>query len=130
MDTYVPTESTPGILGGQGSSGELDGIQAWKRGLKEKESKDKEISIPLPPKPSADQPLPTAPPTNPEKPLNEIQLFKLLMKKEQETKRPDSVVDPNFPDTPTNPSLQRQRDAASGMKTSLVLFWTLSDIFF
>ena len=40
MDTYIPpATSGTGILGGKGADGELDGIQAWKKGMKEKEKK-------------------------------------------------------------------------------------------
>ncbi|KIY45414.1 hypothetical protein FISHEDRAFT_61140 [Fistulina hepatica ATCC 64428] len=41
MDTYVPTTPTAGILGGQAADGELDGIQAWKKDMKDKEFKEK-----------------------------------------------------------------------------------------
>ena len=37
METYIPTDFSPGILGGQLHGGELDGVQALNRGLKDKE---------------------------------------------------------------------------------------------
>ncbi|KAJ7666420.1 hypothetical protein B0H17DRAFT_1336307 [Mycena rosella] len=78
MDTYIP-DST-GILGGKGGDGELDGIQAWKKGLKEQ--KEKTVA---PPK--KDEERPAASESAPEKPLDEIQLFRLLMKREEEKKQ-------------------------------------------
>ncbi|PPQ80909.1 hypothetical protein CVT24_013016 [Panaeolus cyanescens] len=84
MDTYVPSESTPGILGGASIGGELDGIQAWKKGMKEKETKEKEASLPLASQEGSS--LPTEPTV--ERPaMDEIQLFKMLMKQEEEKKR-------------------------------------------
>ena len=128
MDPYVPTDSSPGILGGQSSSGQLDGIQAWKKGLKERESKDKEASVPVPLKSSggvADQADTSAIAANADKPLDEIQLFKLLMKKEQEAKRPDNVnsLEPTSRTTTSDaPGLsprQRQRNLAPGMNIAV-----------
>ena len=40
METYVP-DASGGILGGRTADGEMDSIQAWKKGMKEKEEKDK-----------------------------------------------------------------------------------------
>lgn len=90
MDTYVPNESTQGILGGHNSTGELDGIQAWKKELKEKESKGKEAALP-PSKPTTIEKTshPAALPERSEA-MDEIQLFKLLMKQEEEKKKNDS----------------------------------------
>ncbi|KAH9486768.1 hypothetical protein JR316_0000833 [Psilocybe cubensis] len=89
MDTYVPNEATQGILGGHSSTGELDGIQAWKKGLKEKESKEKEAS--LPPSKSTTVDKASQPATLPgrSEAMDEIQLFKLLMKQEEEKKKND-----------------------------------------
>lgn len=70
MDTYVPSPTSSGILGGKGADGELDGIQAWKKGMKEKERAAAEATEVAPKAPS-------------EKPLDEIQLFKMMMKREQ-----------------------------------------------
>ncbi|TFK76940.1 hypothetical protein BDN72DRAFT_830113 [Pluteus cervinus] len=84
MDTYVPSASA-GILGAKTSDGELDGIQAWKKGMKEREQKDKTT----PTKDRADSELSLAPQAEPAEKLDEIQLFKLLMKREEEKKRTD-----------------------------------------
>lgn len=87
METYVPSSPGGGILGGQSAEGELDGIQAWKKGLKEKERKEKELEEPL--EPSAKK-LPEqttqSSPAAAESGLDEIQLFKLMMKREAEKK--------------------------------------------
>ena len=77
MDTYVPSETGSGILGGKGDAGELDGIQAWKRGMKEKEEQEKASSGFL------EQENVLAAPEAAEKQLDEIQLFKLMMKREE-----------------------------------------------
>lgn len=87
MDTYIPNESSSGILGGQAQNGELDGIQAWKKGLKEKEVKDNNGStnVSSSSKTTAD---PGASPSDlVGKPLDEIQIFRMLMKKEEDKKR-------------------------------------------
>ena len=75
MDTYVPSEPLPGILGGKSGDGELDGIQAWKKGMKDKEKQDRE-------KASADQTAngksnESQAPTAGAQQLDEIQLFRL-----------------------------------------------------
>jgi hypothetical protein len=77
MDTYVPSETGSGILGGKGDAGELDGIQAWKRGMKEKEEQEKASSGFI------EQENVLAAPEAAEKQLDEIQLFKLMMKREE-----------------------------------------------
>jgi hypothetical protein len=91
MDTYIPSGSSGGILGGKGSDGELDGIQAWKKNMKEKEQKDKgstgdgvgkSLSTPE----SKDGTAPSAL-SQTDKPLDEIQLFKLMMKREEEKRK-------------------------------------------
>ncbi|TFK40998.1 hypothetical protein BDQ12DRAFT_678720 [Crucibulum laeve] len=94
MDTYIPNGSSVGILGGKGVTEELDGIQAWKKGLKEKERKEKE-------QPSQKSSVsstfeaasnPTASETSNNQ-LDEIQLFKLLMRREEEKKKNDDTND-------------------------------------
>ncbi|KAF8641044.1 hypothetical protein AX17_000688 [Amanita inopinata Kibby_2008] len=91
MDTYIPSGPGFGILGGKGPDGELDGIQAWKRGMKEKEQKEKERAVSLTPGHGdgtiSDVPEKTEKADLPEKQLDEIQLFKLLMKREGERKK-------------------------------------------
>lgn len=90
MDTYVPNENMSGILGGQGPNGELDGIQAWKKGMKEKESKEKDTTISTLSKESGlEKPALPALPEN----VDEIQLFKFLMKQEEEKKRTEAATD-------------------------------------
>ncbi|KAF7339910.1 hypothetical protein MVEN_01908400 [Mycena venus] len=94
MDTYIP--ESPGIpLGGKGADGELDGIQAWKKGLKEKE---KTAAVPAPKK---DEERPAASESIPEKPLDEIQIFRMLMKREEEKKQ----VEPPPAETGVGPAL-------------------------
>ncbi|EKM60978.1 uncharacterized protein PHACADRAFT_24203 [Phanerochaete carnosa HHB-10118-sp] len=88
METYIPTTPGGGILGGQSTDGELDGIQAWKRGLKEKERKEKEAELADESTSNPAAPVSDAPPTEiatgatAEGSLDEIQIFKMLMKKE------------------------------------------------
>ncbi|KAL1705049.1 hypothetical protein EV121DRAFT_270066 [Schizophyllum commune] len=83
MDTYIPpATSGTGILGGKGADGELDGIQAWKKGMKEKEAKEKGAA--------AAQESPAAPPSGGGGGgLDEIQLFRMMMKKEDDKKKAD-----------------------------------------
>ncbi|KAF7306671.1 hypothetical protein MIND_00458700 [Mycena indigotica] len=114
MDTYIPESSgSTGILGGKAPNGELDGIQAWKKGIKEKEKAA--ASAPTPKKQSA-EPV--------EKPMDEIQLFRMMMKREEEKKlaegsspdpsaAPKEVVAPppgipNKPSQFSNPILSAQ----------------------
>lgn len=97
MDTYVPSETGPGILGGKGDAGELDGIQAWKRGMKEKEEQEKASSGFL------EQENVSAAPEAAEKQLDEIQLFKLMMKRE-ESKR--TQTDSGTNDLPASTSAE------------------------
>ncbi|KAJ6574803.1 hypothetical protein B0H19DRAFT_613675 [Mycena capillaripes] len=100
MDTYIP--ESPGILGGKGGEGELDGIQAWKKGLKDQ----KEKAAPAPaPKKEEER---TASESIPEKPLDEIQIFRMLMKREEEKKQGD----PPPPETGV-----ASQDAPPGIRT-------------
>ncbi|PCH33562.1 hypothetical protein WOLCODRAFT_135191 [Wolfiporia cocos MD-104 SS10] len=93
METYIPPSSGGGILGGKAGDGELDGIQAWKKGMKEKERMEKEnaAGIDATKKPDATTPGTLAPSSSAqassapaESQLDEIQLFKLMMKREAE----------------------------------------------
>lgn len=97
METYVPT-STSGILGGKSNNDELDGIQAWKKGLKEKELALQEKNSE-----AAESDSLTGQDMG-EKGLDEIQLFKLLMKREEEKKKCEgnSSSSPT-PDSNANP---------------------------
>ncbi|ESK98364.1 hypothetical protein Moror_114 [Moniliophthora roreri MCA 2997] len=85
MDTYIPPSSGGGILGGKSTDGELDGIQAWKKNMKEKEQKAKA------PKPT-EAPSGLAVPESSEEPMDEIQQFKKMMQKAQK-QRADSPPD-------------------------------------
>ncbi len=98
MDTYIPSDSGAGILGGKAENGELDGIQAWKLGMKEKERKERESEalrsnsdIECPGSAKATE-IPATPPTEP--PLDEIQLFKLMIKREEEKNNAASLKGP------------------------------------
>ena len=95
MDTYIPSDSGAGILGGKAENGELDGIQAWKLGMKEKERKERESEAL---RSSSDiesaktTEILATPPTEP--PLDEIQLFKLMIKREEEKHSAASLKGP------------------------------------
>ena len=98
MDTYIPSDSGVGILGGKAENGELDGIQAWKLGMKEKERKERESealrsSSDIESTESARATdIPATSPTEP--PLDEIQLFKLMIKREEEKNSAASLKGP------------------------------------
>jgi zinc finger CCCH domain-containing protein 13 len=85
MDTYVPTTSGGGILGGKGDDGELDELQAWKKTMKERELAKAEAA----------EPIKSATPTQTSqaetKGLDEIQQFKLMMQQAQTN--PDTASD-------------------------------------
>lgn len=98
MDTYIPSESGVGILGGKAENGELDGIQAWKLGMKEKERKERECEVS---RSSGDaehaggaQVTDSQAVPSPEAPLDEIQLFKLMIKREEEKHKAASLKGP------------------------------------
>ncbi|KAH9835639.1 uncharacterized protein C8Q71DRAFT_762895 [Rhodofomes roseus] len=86
METYVPTTPGGGILGGRGADGELDGIQAWKKGMKEKERQEKESEAAAKSSEDVKSATTSATPTQPEGQLDEIQMFKLMMKREADKK--------------------------------------------
>ncbi|KAG6878422.1 hypothetical protein C0993_007023 [Termitomyces sp. T159_Od127] len=92
MDTYVPPSFSGGILGGKAGDGELDGIQAWKKERKEKEMKDKVDIKSAKGKTSTTQESVQNLDSNGTA-LDEIQLFRLLMKREEEKKRVDTTED-------------------------------------
>ncbi|EPT04244.1 hypothetical protein FOMPIDRAFT_148672 [Fomitopsis schrenkii] len=85
METYVPTTPSGGILGGRGADGELDGIQAWKKGMKEKERQEKESEAAAKAVEDAKSAPASAVPQS-ESPLDEIQMFRLMMKRDAEKK--------------------------------------------
>ncbi|KAG6842521.1 hypothetical protein C0991_000047 [Blastosporella zonata] len=92
MDTYVPSSPSAGILGGKPGDGELDGIQVWKKERKEKELKDKvDASSVTGDAGSTQEPLQK--PDGNGSSLDEIQLFRLLMKREEEKKQTDGPED-------------------------------------
>lgn len=109
MDTYVP-DSTAGILGGQNLTGELDGIQAWKKELKEKEAKEKDLPLSISSKDPEFKSSPTGVPEKP--PMDEIQMFKMMMKQE-EMKRNESSLENNLADATSNVQ-QRQHTIDHG----------------
>lgn len=113
LDPYIPNEAASGILGGQALNGDLDGIQVWKKGLKEKDTREKEnltTTVGLP------KTLPESTSSTSDfsdKPLDEIQIFRQLMKKEEDKKR--------FEENATSPASEpvaslsaRQRSANTG----------------
>ncbi|KAF8269371.1 hypothetical protein EI94DRAFT_1778339 [Lactarius quietus] len=89
MDTYIPSDSGVGILGGKAENGELDGIQAWKLGMKEKERKERESETL---RSNSDIEYLATSPAEP--PLDEIQLFKLMIKREEEKNSAASLKGP------------------------------------
>ena len=128
METYVPTTSGGGILGGKSSDGELDGIQAWKKGMKEKERKEKGEAGPTDHSKSADTngnlDKSAAPPANSEMHMDEIQLFKLMMKREAEKKDGEkgqnglsnhALADAGPPGLSASPSIQSQKSDATSV---------------
>ncbi|KAI0824257.1 hypothetical protein BC628DRAFT_455332 [Trametes gibbosa] len=120
METYVPTTPGGGILGGQTVDGELDGIQAWKRGMKEKERKEKggEANVD-----GGKQPSEHAPSSDGQ--MDEIQLFKLMMKRESEKKDGDKPQSspPEFgpPGLSNSSSLQGIRADATSLDSTTVV---------
>lgn len=118
MDTYIPNDSAAAILGGKGSTDELDGIQAFKKDMKAKEQKD---ALPSPKESrGADTNRPSGSSmavvvssgAAPEKPLDEIQLFRLMMKKEQDQKVPEMLHAPAPEPMVIGPRLFEQENAA------------------
>lgn len=100
MDSSVPSEPLPGILGGKASNGELDGIQAWKKGMKDKEKQENAVvDTPPPEKVAETQPTGNAPQ------MDEIQLFRLMMQKEQGKLGADQSTDTSSQPKPADGSL-------------------------
>ncbi|PIL32053.1 hypothetical protein GSI_06757 [Ganoderma sinense ZZ0214-1] len=144
METYIPSTPGSGILGGKGADGELDGIQAWKKGMKEKERKEKgdasDIAKALdtngaanPQPPSSTGP---AAVTN-EAAMDEIQLFKLMMKREAEKKEGDTVqnglsnhalAESGPPGLSSNPSLQSQKGEVASSGDPTIITERTSDV--
>jgi zinc finger CCCH domain-containing protein 13 len=130
MDTYIPNTPGGGILGGKSADGDLDGIQAWKKGMKEKEMKEQmnaavTESSALEPgelKRSPDNSEPSAPaPGASDSSLDEIQLFKLIMMREGEKKKTGDSIDDSLlteasgmPPTQTSSGIHTPADRANG----------------
>ncbi|KAI0374258.1 hypothetical protein BV20DRAFT_1049086 [Pilatotrama ljubarskyi] len=117
METYVPTTPGGGILGGRTADGELDGIQAWKKGMKEKERKEKggDANLDLGKKSNGNAPSEQAAASTAQGAMDEIQLFKLMMKREAEKKEGEKKNgQPEFgpPGLSKSPSLQGSRSDA------------------
>ncbi|KAI0033440.1 hypothetical protein K488DRAFT_84967 [Vararia minispora EC-137] len=95
METYIPTTPSGGILGARPEGG-MDSIQAWKRGMKEKEEKEKaeaeQASEASRPKDEGIRPSTDIQAGSPlaAEGLDEIQLFKMMMKREQEKAASDA----------------------------------------
>lgn len=86
METYVP-DASGGILGGKTADGEIDSIQAWKKGMKEKEERDKAATAKDPPPgPKPD----TAGQAEPQ--MDDIQLLKMMIKREADKKEEQEAV--------------------------------------
>ncbi|OJT11833.1 hypothetical protein TRAPUB_11628 [Trametes pubescens] len=110
METYVPSTSGGGILGGKTEDGELDGIQAWKKGMKERERKEKGSDAnPGGKNSNANGSSEQQAASSSESPMDEIQLFKLMMKREaqkKEDKSQDGQVEYGPPGLSNSSSLQ------------------------
>ena len=128
MDTYIPTDASPGILGGQIPGGELDGIQAWKKELKDKEVRDHGSSSPHG-QDTLGQPSSSTLPEPTEKAMDEIQLFKLMMKREEEKKKLEDTSLPVLLDDGEcpQPSQQKLRKMLEGMSESVSVLSKLKD---
>jgi zinc finger CCCH domain-containing protein 13 len=98
MDTYIPNESGVGIFGGQAENGELDSIQAWKLGMKEKERKERESEVSRSSgnaeHAGGTQTIDSQAVSPMEPQLDEIQLFKLMIKREEEKNKAASLKGP------------------------------------
>ncbi|KAI0762895.1 hypothetical protein C8Q74DRAFT_1206773 [Fomes fomentarius] len=143
METYIPTTPGGGILGGKGADGELDSIQAWKKGMKEKERKEKgEITTDTKSSDSNGAPGQTTSSTapaisNPDSPMDEIQLFKMMMKRETEKKEGEKVQNghPNHalaesgpPGLSSSPSLQSQKSEGGSVADPAVVSQRSSEV--
>lgn len=105
MDTYIPSPTGgAGTLSlGKGAEGELDGIQAFKKGMKAMEQKDGSSQDDAK---DVDSGRAQGTPSPSEKPLDEIQLFKMMMKKEQAPTTPEKPPPPSSNPALMGPTLQ------------------------
>ncbi|EMD41793.1 hypothetical protein CERSUDRAFT_110356 [Gelatoporia subvermispora B] len=131
METYIPPTSGSGILGGKAVDGELDGIQAWKKGMKERERQEREqegdsaVDIKVKVKCDAEEGTKPNPLTGVNNQLDEIQLFKLMMKREAEKK--EAQISPNghpttssFGESSSSHSLQDQSTPSQQARVDLL----------
>lgn len=86
MDTYIPSNGSGGI-GSHRSGGELDCIQAFRKEMQQKDKSTSPVASL-----AASQTQASSPGQAPENQLDEIQLFRLMMKREEEKKKSDSPV--------------------------------------
>ncbi|KAF9233252.1 hypothetical protein BU15DRAFT_66723, partial [Melanogaster broomeanus] len=91
MDTYIPSNSNGGVIGGQHPGGELDGIQAFRKEMRQKDKSTSPSNADLAEESQAEA---ASPPRSAEGQLDEIQLFRLTMKREEEKKKSDSPLIP------------------------------------
>jgi len=87
MDTYIPSNGSGGGIGGHHSGGELDCIQAFRKEMQQKDKSTSPVASL-----AASQTQASSPGQAPENQLDEIQLFRLMMKREEEKKKSDSPV--------------------------------------
>ena len=87
MDTYIPSSGSGNVIGGHQSGGELDGIQAFRKEMQQKDKSTSPVASLAAPQTQA-----SSPGQAPENQLDEIQLFRLMMKREEEKKKSDSPV--------------------------------------
>lgn len=89
METYVPSDTNIGIFGGQTTDGQIDSIQAWKKGMQAKERKEKPDNGALDETDAG--PPPSVPPKaiSEEGQMDEIQLFKMMIQREQQRSNGD-----------------------------------------
>lgn len=127
METYVPPPSSAGILGGKGFGNEVDSIQAWKKDMKEREMKAKGTAADstnnaMVPQATSDEASKdvssSTAPVPPEGQLDEIQLFKLMMKQAKseipsEGQHSPTNVSPSGPENAGTSGLLRIRGSQS-----------------
>ena len=125
MDTYIPNTMGTGILGGKSGEGELDGIQAWKKEQKEKELRDQTSPLITNTENSKRQESVEKVNAN-TKQLDEIQLFKLMMKREEEKKKNDFANGPSLINASVDQSDSPTQHAAAAFAGTLHSLWSAS----
>ncbi|EIW86566.1 hypothetical protein CONPUDRAFT_161288 [Coniophora puteana RWD-64-598 SS2] len=116
METYIPDDGATTFLG-QGTTGEVDGIQAFKREQRQKERRDaladnSTISLAEPMKPAQESSMNNSS----ENQLDEIQLFKLMMKREEERKGSESMP----LETPSDPNMANKPSAVVSSESAIL----------